>query len=261
MNDLLNIPSFFLLNFLLIFARVSTILIFAPFFNSRVIPSLLKVGLALLISAIIYPFINKIDFKIYELNGFYYFLLILMEMAIGMVIGFLATFIFVAVQTAGQVVGFSIGLAMANVFDPITNEQVSELAIIQNLFALLIFLAIDGHHIFLKAIIYSFNHIPLLGFYLKKNILKFIFQSGGELFYIALKVASPMIIGLLIVDIMFAIMARLAPQINIIIVGLPVKIFVGLFILMVSMPLFVYIFTNTFDDFMKKVFLLIKSFT
>ena len=260
MTDFLNIPTFFLLNFLLIFTRVSTILLFAPFFNSRVIPSLLKIGLALLISTIIYPFINKIDFKIYELNGTYYFLLILFEMGIGMIIGFLSTFIFVAVQTAGHMVGFSVGLAMANVFDPITNQQVSELSIIQNLFALLIFLAINGHYIFLKAIIYSFNHIPLLGFYFKKNVLKFIFKSGADIFYIAFKIAAPMLIGLLIVDIMFAIMARLAPQINIIIVGLPVKIFVGLFIFMVSMPLFAYIFTNTFNDFMKKVFLLIKSF-
>ncbi len=261
MINFTNIPLFFLLNFLLIFTRISSILLFAPFFNSKVIPSLLKVGLSLLISIIIYPFVPKINFKTYEINGLLYFLLILMEMGIGMTIGFLATFIFVAIQTAGHVVGFSVGLAMANVFDPITNEQVSELAIIQNLIALLIFLAIDGHHIFIKAIVYSFNHIPLLGFYFKKNLLKFVFNAGKDLFYIALKISSPMIIGLLIVDIMFAIMARLAPQINIMIVGLPVKIFVGLFILMMSMPLFAYIFTNSFDNFMKKVFLLIKSFS
>ncbi len=261
MIDFTNIPLFFLLNFLLIFTRISSVLLFAPFFNSKVIPSLLKVALSLLISVIIYPFVPKINFKTYEINGLLYFLLILMEMGIGMTIGFLATFVFVAIQTAGHVVGFSVGLAMANVFDPITNEQVSELAIIQNLIALLIFLAIDGHHIFIKAIVYSFNHIPLLGFYFKKSLLKFIFNAGKDLFYIALKIASPMIIGLLIVDIMFAIMARLAPQINIMIVGLPVKIFVGLFILMMSMPLFAYIFTNSFDNFMKKVFLVIKSFS
>ncbi len=260
MIDFINIPTFFLLNFLLIFTRISSILLFAPFFNSKVIPALLKVGLSLLISIIVYPFVNKINFKIYEINGILYFLLILMEMGIGMIIGFLSTFIFVAIQTAGHVVGFSVGLAMANVFDPITNEQVSELSIIQNLFALLIFLAINGHHIFLKAIIYSFDHIPLMGFYFKKSVLEFIFKSGGYIFYIALKIAAPMIIGLLIVDIMFAIMARLAPQINIMIVGLPVKIFVGLFILMMSMPLFAYIFTGSFHDFMKKIFLMIKSF-
>ncbi len=255
-----NLPAVFVLNFLLIFTRISSIIILAPIFNSRVIPPLLKIGLSFLISLIVYPFVPKINFNLAKLNPFFYFLMILFEMGIGMIIGFLATFVFIAVQVGGQLIGFSIGLAVANIFDPITNQQVSELSIIQNLFALLIFLAINGHHIFLKAIIYSFHHIPLMGFYFKKSILKFIVQSGGDIFYIAFKIASPMIIGLLIVDIVFSIMARLAPQINIIIVGLPVKIFVGFFIFMMSFPLFAYIFTDTFDEFMKKVFLILKNF-
>ncbi len=257
---MINVPTYFLLNFLLIFTRVSGIIFVVPIFNSRVIPILVKTGLSLLIAALIYPFVPKINFKIYELNGLLYFLLILSELGIGIIIGFLATFVFVAVQTGGQIIGFSIGLAMANIFDPLTNEQVSEIASIQNLFAILIFLSINGHHIFLKALIYSFNKIPLIGFYFKKPILKFIFESGGYIFYVAFKIAAPMIIGLLVVDIMFAIMARLAPQINIMIVGLPVKIFVGLFIFMISMPLFAYIFTTSFDDFFQKVLLLLKGF-
>ena len=260
MTGTINLPTQLVLNFLLIFTRVSSILFLAPIFNSRVIPSLLKVGLAFLISIIIFPFVQKINFRIDQLNPLYYFLMILFEMGIGMVIGFLATFIFVAVQTGGQIIGFSIGLSVANILDPITNQSVSELSILQNLFALLIFLAINGHHIFLKAIIYSFHHIPLMGFYFKKNVLEFIVKSGADIFYIAFKISAPMIIGLLVVDIVFSIMARLAPQINIMIVGLPVKIFVGFFILMMSIPLFAYIFTGIFDSFFQKIFLLLKTF-
>ncbi len=260
MIDILHLPSFLVLNFFLIFTRIGAILFFGPVFNSRVIPNLVKIGLGILITIIIFPFVQKIDFVKQNFNIINYIILLGLELSIGIVIGFLSTFIFAAIQTAGQLIGFSMGLAIANVFDPITNEQVSEISHLQNIFALWIFLLLNGHHIFLKACIHSFEFIPLAGFYLKTSFFKLLIKSGGEIFIIAVKIGAPMLLALFTVDLSFAIISRLAPQINIMIVGLPIKIFVGFFFMMVSLPLFVYMFKKLFGVYMNEIFLLIKSF-
>jgi flagellar biosynthetic protein FliR len=260
MIDIFNLPIFLVLNFFLVFTRISSILFFGPVFNSRIIPNLVKIGLGVLITIIIYPFVKKINFDINKLNILTYLTLIILEVTVGIIIGLMATFIFSAIQTAGQLIGFSMGLAIANVFDPITNEQVSEISHLQNIFALWIFLLLNGHHIFIKACVHSFEFIPLAGFYLKTNFISMLIKAGGEIFVIAVKIGAPMIFALFVVDLAFAIISRLAPQVNIMIVGIPVKIFVGFLFMMISMPLFVYMFKTLFSSFMKDVFLLIKSF-
>ena len=260
MIDIFNLPLFLVLNFFLVFTRISSILFFGPVFNSKVIPARVKIGLGFLIAIIVFPFVKKINFDIEKLNIISYFSLILLEVTVGIIIGLMSTFIFAAIQTAGQLIGFSMGLAIANVFDPITNEQVSEISHLQNIFALWIFLLLNGHHIFIKACVHSFEFIPLAGFYLKNSFFSMLVKSGGEIFLIAVKIGAPMLFALFVVDLSFGIIARLAPQVNIMIVGMPVKIFVGFLFMMMSMPLFVYMFKTLFASFMKEVFLLIKSF-
>ncbi len=259
MTNLYNLPLFLVLNGFLIFTRIGAILFFGPVFNSRIIPTYVKIGLALLITYAVYPFVTKIDFEISKLNVVSYFLLLFLEIAVGIIIGFLSTFIFAAIQTAGQLIGFSMGLAIANVYDPITNEQVSEVSHLQNIFALWIFLLLNGHHIFLKACIKSFQFIPLAGLSVNAHFFKLLINSGAAIFIIAVKIGIPMLIALFLVDVAFAIIARLAPQINILIVGIPIKIFVGFIFMMISLPLFVLMFKKLFGSFMIKVFLLIKS--
>jgi len=260
MTDLYYLPLFLVLNGFLIFTRIGAILFFGPVFNSNIIPSFVKVGLALLITFAIYPFITKISFDINKFSIISYFFLVFLEMGIGVIIGFLSNFIFAAIQTAGQLIGFSMGLAIANVFDPLTNEQVSEVSHLQNIFALWIFLLLNGHHIFIKACVKSFQYIPLAGFALNANFFHLLINSGAAIFVIAVKIGIPMIFALFLVDVAFAIIARLAPQINILIVGIPIKIFVGFLFMMISLPLFVFMFKKLFGEFMIKVFLLIKSF-
>ncbi len=260
MTDLYNLPLFLVLNGFLIFSRIGAILFFGPVFNSRMIPTFVKIGLALLMTYAIYPFIPKISFQISKLGIVSYFMLIFLEIGIGAIIGFLSSFIFAAIQTAGQLIGFSMGLAIANVYDPITNEQVSEISHLQNIFALWIFLLLNGHHIYIKACVESFKFIPLAGFSLKANFFHLLINSGAEIFIIAVKIGIPMLLALFLVDVAFAIIARLAPQINILIVGMPIKIFVGFLFMMLSLPLFVFMFQKLFGKFMIQVFMLIKSY-
>ncbi len=260
MIDIFNLPLIWVLNFFLILARVGSILFFGPVFNSSLIPSQLKVGLALTLAVLIYPFVSKITFPIDKLDIINYTLLLALELGIGITIGFLSTFIFAAIQTAGQLIGFSMGLAIANVLDPITNEQVSEISHLQNIFALMIFLLLNGHHIFIESCMHSFTFIPLGGFFIKMSFLKLLLKFGSEIFIIALQISAPMVVSLYIVDLSFGIISRIAPQANIMIVGLPIKLFVGFFFLMMSMPLFVFMFSKLFKVNMEQIFMLIKSF-
>jgi len=124
--------------FLLILVRVIAILLTAPIFNSRNIPVLFKVGLSFAVSLILFPILNLQDLPV-RFDAIPLIIGIVSEILIGIIIGLSARMIFVGIQLAGQLVGFQMGLAMANIIDPATSEQVPLLAQLNNLIAFLIF--------------------------------------------------------------------------------------------------------------------------
>jgi flagellar biosynthetic protein FliR len=180
------------------------------------------------------------------------------EILIGIIIGFTARLIFAAVQLAGQLVGFQMGFGIVNVMDPQTSTQVAIIAQFQNIITLLVFLALDAHYWFILSIAKSFELIPPLGFCFTDSLMEAIVRLSCDMFVVAAKLASPIIAALLFTSVALGLIARTVPQMNIFIVGFPLKIAIGLLGVGFSLPLLSYMLRNIFREMGEDIMVLMK---
>jgi len=145
--------------FIIVFIRVSAMILMVPIFGERRVPFMVTWGLSLLISSLLFPLVEKQAAPAVDLDFLSFALRIGGELAIGVIIGFAARFIFAGIQVAGELIGVQIGFSIANVIDPASNQQVSLITEIQYMLALLLFLTVDAHHIFIAAIAESYERI------------------------------------------------------------------------------------------------------
>ncbi|RKY89480.1 flagellar type III secretion system protein FliR [candidate division KSB1 bacterium] len=243
--------------FFLGFVRIATILCTVPVFGFNAVPNAVKAGLAFLVSLVMYPIIDAGNFRI-PIQLWPFIFLVLKEVTVGLIIGLSTAFLFVGIQMAGQLVGLDMGFGIVNVLDPLTGEQVSIMGQFQYVLALIIFLLMDGHHFFLQAIKASYDVIPVGGVVFSKMISGKIVEMSGKIFIIALKIGGPALAALFLTDFVMGIVARTVPQMNIFIVGFPLKISVGLLIVGLSLPLFIYVFDKLVEVFKHDVVQLIQ---
>lgn len=169
------------------------------------------------------------------------------EFLTGAIIGFLTQITFAIFQFAGQMLDMQIGFGIVNVIDPQNGIQAPILGNFKNLLALLFFLSINGHHNLLRALELSYTYLPIGTVHISGEFYTFIFSVGGEMFASAFKIALPVLGSLFIADLAMGIIARTVPQMNVFIVGLPLKIGIGLGTLLLISPLFAWIFHGVFS--------------
>jgi flagellar biosynthetic protein FliR len=221
--------------FFLIFVRVAGILLSIPILSSTSIPPLFKISLALTASIVIFPMLD-LPLLQWQENILTFGAGLTGEIMMGITIGFVVRIIFAGIQLAGQLVGYQMGLAIANVMDPDSTEQMPILAQLNNLIAVLVFLAINAHHWFLKAVVESYRLVPPLGVKMEGTVLSQLVYLSGDVFLIALKIGAPVIAALLLTSVAFGLVARTVPQMNVFIVAMPLKIGVGLLFFGLSLP-------------------------
>ncbi|MFB3925562.1 MAG: flagellar biosynthetic protein FliR [Syntrophales bacterium] len=243
--------------FLLIFIRVSTMIIVIPILGERFVPVRVQAGLSLLVSVLIFPIIQAQTPKLSS-DVLALFLRMGGEVLIGVVIGMTARIIFAGIQLAGQLIGFQMGFSIVNVIDPAYSDQVSIIAEFQYLIALLLFLVLNGHHIFLYAVAESFRILPPLTFHFSGPLMEAILGYVNAMFEIAVKTGAPIIAVLFFLSVGLGLIARTVPQINIFIVGFPLQIAVGLIGIGVTMPLFVNVVEKYFLHMEEEIYSLLK---
>jgi len=232
----INISSYQIYVVCIIFIRVCAIILSIPFLDSKNVPVLVKIGLSLAISIILIQIINSDNFIIRS-STTTFILGLIGEVLLGLIIGLSVKLVFSGIQLAGQLVGIQMGFGMAMVLDPMAGSQVSLIAQIKNIFAMLIFLTINAHHWFIRALVESFQIIPPLSFRISGSLLEQLLRLVGNMFIISLKVGAPVLrSALLITTAALGIIARTVPQMHIFIVAMPIKIMVGLFIIILAMP-------------------------
>jgi flagellar biosynthesis protein FliR len=155
-------------------------------------------------------------------------------------------------------IGFQMGLSVANVIDPVNNNQVQTIADFQYLIAMLVFLSVDAHHIFFSAIIQSYSVLNPLTFHFSGQLMQMIFDFSTEMFVIAVKLGAPLMAVMLFTNVGLGIIARTVPQMNIFIVGFPLQISVGLIFLGLTAPLFVKITQGLFAGLETKIGALLR---
>lgn len=223
--------------FLLILSRVSGALGIAPVFASQRVPMTVRAGLAALLAFIIT--VSRIDLippveSLLTLAGG-----IAGEFIFGFAMGYIVYLVMAAAQTAGQVIDMQMGFGIVNVLDPQSGTQLPLVGNLQYLLAMLVLLAIDGHHLMISGIVNSYDLVPVLGFKIDGGATGLLVSLFCGMFVSALKIALPLTASLLVADVALGIVARTVPQMNVFIVGLPLKIVVG--ILMLSAVLGVYL--------------------
>ncbi|MDY6986482.1 MAG: flagellar biosynthetic protein FliR [Thermodesulfobacteriota bacterium] len=257
---LLNIPLPQLQIGFLIFLRVTAILMTVPFLSSKNIPLLFKVGLAISVSFILFPLLTLSDIPfVYDTIPFC--MGVASEIGLGIVIGLSVRLLFAAIQLAGQLEGFQMGFALVNVMDPITSSQASIVSQFKNFVAMLIFLAINAHHWFLRAIADSFQLVPPFGVRFNSTLMEYLIRLAGNMFIIAIKVGAPVIVALLLTSVAFGLIARAVPQMNVFIVAFPVKIIIGLGFLAISLPYLLSFLRQLFGNLGNEILLILRAMT
>jgi flagellar biosynthetic protein FliR len=215
-------------SFILILIRISIVLFMLPIFGSGILPNLVKAALALIISIVLLPVVRPAPGLFPEtiLGGAR---LVLSELILGLIVGLTIRLFFTAVQLAGQLVGFQMGFAIANVVDPVSGGQGPVLAQLGHWIAIVIFLLLNGHHVMLNTLAESFAVVKVGSLGLSDGLFHEMLGVSGDMFTMAVKLGAPAIAALLMTSAAFGILAKVVPQMNILIAAFPVKIVVGLF--------------------------------
>jgi flagellar biosynthetic protein FliR len=231
---IISIPIKELKAFYLILIRISIIFQMLPFFNSRVVPILVKAGLSVIMTIILFPVIN-ISIVEFPHTTFGMMRLILSEFIVGIILGLLVMIFFEGVRMMGQMVGFQTGFAITNILDPQSGSQISILSNMAYLVAMMFFLLLNGHYILLNAVRESFEVIPVGSLKLNGSMFDKMISMYGEMFVIAVKIGAPAIAALLFTNLAFGLITKLIPQMNIMIVAFPIQIIIGLIFFGVSL--------------------------
>jgi flagellar biosynthetic protein FliR len=245
------------LNYLFITARVSGILFTAPVYGSSSVDVRLRLFFSFILGYILYSI--RGDVTLENIDTVLLFIILIKELLIGIAMGVLGQFIFAGVQLGGQIVGFQMGFAVVDVIDPQSNIQASIIAQFQNILMILIFLSIGGHLLIIKAIAYSFEVVRLGSFVFSDTTYFFIVKLFANIFIIAIKLVAPIFVTMLITHAVMGLIGRLVPQINLLIVGFPLQIAVGMIMLIFSMQLFYVAFEPIMQDYFKNILLLFKG--
>jgi len=211
--------------------RIAGMFTVAPFFGDWFLPLQIKVLLTLFLSWLVAPVLQQtvpldtpvLTLVISILNNYLY----------GLVIGFLAFLPLAGLSLAGEVFGTQMGFAISSVFDP-QREEVPLHGELLYTIGLFVLVTIKGHLLVYQAIVDSFKHFSLTASLSGLNFMDVLISKASESFVVALKFGMPLIGLMLIVSVALGILSRLVPQMNVFMVGLPLKVLVGM-LLMVGM--------------------------
>ena len=208
---------------------------------------MLKAGLSLALAVLLTPVV-KLDNALIPQKLGDFLLLGVSEVIIGSILGLAVRLLLTSVQIMGQLIGFQMGFAVANVLDPISGGQVSVLAQFAYLMAILVFFAVGGHHWFIKALADSFALVPPGRFSMGISLYNQMMKIAGDMFALAVRLGAPVIGALLFTQVTMGILAKTVPQMNILIVGFPLTVSVGLFFLSVAMTVILPAMGNIFRN-------------
>ncbi len=213
--------------FMLLFARVSGVFVFFPFFSHNNIPVVIKATLSFFLTMFLFP-LAKLDTPQYNT---FFILQILSEALLGMISGIILQMLFAIIQMAGEQISFTMGFTMASIVDPGSGANMPITSQFLYLIALLVFLAFDGHHLILLFLSHSLGHITLGAFYPSENFMQYIIMSMVNIFLIGFTMAFPVLAIILLMDLIFGLLMKTMPQFNLLVVGYPIKIAIAFVVL------------------------------
>lgn len=244
LKELLGFSDQQFVGFMLALIRISALLVVAPFFGSDTVPTRVKIFLSLFLTIMILPIIKQEQAPAGS-SLLFLFPLAMKEMFIGLFLGFVARLMFEGFQFAGTLISTQMGLGMSQLVDPESGQQASPIGNIYTLVAIVIFLNLNGHQMLISALYKSFEIAPLYAANVLENAAEVsTARMFNDIFVIGVKLAAPSMVTLFLIEVSTGILARIVPQMNIFFIALPLRLGVGLFIVIATLPIF-YLFFQT----------------
>ncbi len=231
----------------LVLARVSGLFVAAPVFGARQVPPQTKIGLAVILSLIFTP-LQLGNVASLPTGAVAFGMLAGRELLVGLAVGFAVALIFTGVQIGSRIIGVQIGFGLGGVINPDSGADSNVIDGFYHILATVIFLTANGHHAVLGALARTFELAPVAGSALPAiNPLQVMALIQG-VFVVALRIALPAIGALLVTDVALGLVGRAAPQMQVMVIGAPVKIVVGLILLAASAPTTAMLMDATFRN-------------
>ncbi|WP_298036603.1 flagellar biosynthetic protein FliR [uncultured Desulfuromonas sp.] len=244
--------------FLVCAARVGALMATLPVFGSGTAPVRVRIGLAVFMALLVFPVVEGYlpppDFGPGTLA-----VLVVSETLLGVMVGFTARLVFTAVELGGTIIGYQMGFAAANVYDPQNQRQVSLVSQFQNILAILIFLALDVHHLFLRAIVRSYDFLSPGQLDLGGGAVPFLMGLAGQMFSLGVQFSAPILAVLLLSGLVLGILARVFPQLNVFLLSFPLNIGISLLVIGLTLPLVVSLLGREFAALQDRVLFLFQA--
>ncbi|WP_136807880.1 flagellar biosynthetic protein FliR [Desulfosediminicola flagellatus] len=232
--------------FLVVLARVAGFIGAIPVFSSAQSPTKIKITMIFAFALLLYPAMSK-GLPAVSFAPLAFTLFLVAEVLLGAIIGLVARLIFTAVEYGATVIGFQMGFAAANVFDPTSERQIALISQFQNVFAILTFLAVDGHHLFFRLAIRSFDLLPPGHLNLSGDAVPFLMDLGAKMFALGVQFSAPVLAILLLSGLVLGILARIFPQLNVFLLSFPINIATAFIVIALTLDLASALLRREFD--------------
>jgi flagellar biosynthetic protein FliR len=221
--------------FVLVLFRVAGFMLFAPLFGSARIPKRVRTLLAVILSMGMTSSVKQPP----QLPGDYFSLAMVIggEICFGLAMGMVLSFVFIA-EWAGEIIGQQLGFNIAETFDPQFGASSSMIGDMYYMMTLVIFLAIGGHRQMIRGIRDSFDTLPLMSVAIDHSILDLVVRTFATATMLALRLAAPVLVTMLIVDMTLGFLGKTMPQMNVMTMGLSIKAMVGLAVLIIGLLMY-----------------------
>lgn len=233
-------------SYLICLARVGAVMGTLPIFSGGQTPVMIRTALAVMFSLVLFPVVSPF-IPTPSFNPVNLAVLVGSEALFGVLVGLVGRLIFTAAEFGGSIIGFQMGFAAANVFDPQNQRQIALISQLQNVFAILIFLILDIHHIFIRAIVFSYQSVPPGGMSLSGEAVPYLMTLVSAMFVLSIKLSAPILAILLLSSFVLGILSRVFPQLNVFMLSFPVNIGLSLMVMGLTLNLLVTMLGREFN--------------
>ncbi len=214
--------------------RISAMFISVPLFSIQAVPARIRLILSVVVTLVVMPLVPPLPtFEMFSYTGF---MTTITQIMIGLTSGFILQLVFAMVVFAGQAIALSMGLGFSTMVDPENGQQVPVIAQLYTVTTTLIFISLNGHLLLIQMLSDSFKTLPIGFEGIDKAGIWSILEWSSQIFAGGLLLAMPLVAGLLLVNVIFGVAARAAPQLQIFSVGFPVTLMLGLMLVWKTLP-------------------------